>query len=76
MRNFLYISYIYFGAKGVKKAKEWISKTSYPKEFRNKAIENFEELMSKNEPERIMVPTYCNERIKIYGYNKFSEHPK
>lgn len=76
MRNFLYISYIYFGAKGVKKAKEWISKTSYPKEFRNKAIENFKELMSKNEPERIMVPTYCNERIKIYGYNKFSEHPK
>lgn len=76
MRNFLYISYVYFGNKGVKKAKNLISKTSYPEEFINKTIENFEGFLARNKPYKIKIPTDCNEKIKIYGYNKFSENPK
>lgn len=76
MRNFLYISYVYFGNKGVRQAKRWINKTSYPQELISKAIESFEELMSKNKFERIKIPRHCQDKIKIYGYNKFSEYPK
>lgn len=76
MRNFLYISYIFFGQKGVRVAKKMISKTQYPKEFIEEVKRNFEQLRKKNGIQRIPIPLDCKNKIKIYGYNKFSENPK
>lgn len=76
MRNFLYISYVYFGKKGLAKAKKMVTETQYPKEFVDEAIHNFDQFMKNHTIERMVIPHSCKNNIKIYGYNKFSEHPK
>lgn len=76
MRNFLYISYTYFGLKGLKKAKRMILRTQYPKEFINKAVHNFEKFIERSTLQRITIPLDFRDKIKIFGYNKFSKDPK
>lgn len=76
MRNFFYISYLYFGKNGLKRAKKIAKETAYHEEFIEEAYLNFEKLINKKKPQRIRVPSIYKNRIQIYGYNKFSEYPK
>ncbi|KKP43144.1 MAG: glycosyltransferase-like protein [candidate division WS6 bacterium GW2011_GWC1_33_20] len=76
MRNFLYISYIYWGDSGLRKAKRILLKTEYNQQIKKEAIKSFEDLKQKVKIEHINVPKILENKIKIFGYNKFSKYPE
>lgn len=77
LRNFLYISYKYWGTYGLKRAKKLINEVKhYNKQIKEDAINNFEELLRKNNINRIYIPKSLQNEIKVFGYNKFSKFPK
>lgn len=75
MRNFLYISYVYWGERGLNKAKTLLNKSNYNNEIKKEAIKSFEKLKNSKTIKHIKVPNYLKNKIKIFGYNKFSELP-
>lgn len=77
LRNFLYISYKFWGDYGLKKAKKLIYDVGhYNRQIKEDAIRNFEELVEKKDIKRIDIPKSLQNEIKIFGYNKFSKYPK
>jgi GT2 family glycosyltransferase len=76
IRNFLYISYVYFGDDGLKKAKFLIDKEPLIQSIKDEAISNFEQLVIKNPVKHIKVPQKVQTKVMIDGFNKFSELPK
>lgn len=75
IRNFLYISLVFFGKKGLKKAFDLIDKQGFDKDLKNEAIKNFQELAKHNKIPQINVPKNLLDKIKIYDFNKFSKYP-
>lgn len=77
LRNFQYISYKYWGNHGLKKARKLIQQVEYyNQQIKEDAMKNFEELVEKNDIERIKVNKLLQNEIRIFGYNKFSKYPK
>jgi GT2 family glycosyltransferase len=76
IRNFLYISYVYFGENGLKKAKILIDKEPLTKSIKDEATSNFEQLVINNPVKHIKIPKRIQTRVMIEGFNKFSEFPK
>lgn len=76
MRNFFYLSYVYFGKKGLKRARKIVNSISfYDKEIKEAAYKNFSNLNKTKQIEHIEIPNELTNKIKIYDYNKFSKHP-
>ncbi len=77
LRNFLYISFVYWGEKGLKNAQKMIEKLEhYNREIKDWADRDFQNMLSTKNIQHISVPWNLKERVKIFGYNKFSEYPK
>jgi len=76
IRNFLYISYVYFKEKGLKQAIKLLDKQGLDLKLKNKAKLNFKNLRTSNTIKHVEVPSKLKERIKIFDFNKFSEYPK
>lgn len=72
MYNFLYISEVYFGKKGLTRALKIISQTSYNKYFIDNIIKAYDKFRENSQIKNIRVPFSLRKRIHIYGYNKFS----
>jgi GT2 family glycosyltransferase len=75
IRNFLYISYKFFGRSGLQQALEMVDKLGYKGNLKTKAISNFKKLKARKTIEQVDVPDELNNLIHIFGYNKFSEYP-
>ncbi|MBP8708178.1 MAG: hypothetical protein KBH94_05620 [Caldisericia bacterium] len=76
LRNFFYISYVYWGNKGLRRAKEIVEKIPYyDKEIKSEAYQNFLDLKENNRIKKIRIPTNLENKIHIHGYNKFSKNP-
>lgn len=76
IRNFLYISYKYWGKRGLSKAKKLLSRTDYDANLLQSATDDFYELLKDTPIEQILVPIELRNKIRIFGYNKFSPNPK
>lgn len=77
IRNFLYISFVYWGKRGYIKAKKLLNSVEhYNRGIKLEAIKSFDLLMERGNITRINVPNSLKDRIKIFGYNKFSKYPK
>lgn len=75
IRNFLYISLVFFGNKGLKRAFDLIDRQGFDKDLKNEAIKNFQDLVKHQEIPQINVPRELLDKIKIYDFNKFSKYP-
>jgi GT2 family glycosyltransferase len=75
-RNFLLVSYKYFGKSGLRKAKKLLNKTKYPKYFKQDVIRSFNndislkdyKLFYLNNKNRI---SQLKDKIKIEGFNQY-----
>ena len=76
IRNFLYISYKYFGDKGLKESLRLTNNTNLQTNIKKAAIDNFQNFKNKNKIQRIEVPSESRKIIKIHDFNKFSEFPE
>lgn len=75
IRNFLYISYIYFGNKGLNRAYKMVKNSPIDKNLVSETIANFIKLKDSSKLKQIKIPKELRDRIKIYGLNKFSRYP-
>lgn len=76
IRNFLYISYKFFGERELKKAFQTVRELPYKKELKEEAIKSFELLKKNGSIKQIEIPERLNSFIRVFGYNKFSDLPK
>lgn len=76
LRNFFYISYVYWGDKGLNCAKKLLHQTPHNDRIKEKAYDNFQNLIKSEDIKHIIVPKELNNKIKVFGYNKFSQYPK
>lgn len=75
IRNFLYISHKFFGNGGERKALNTIQKLPLDSNLIDAAIRDFYKFKEAKNIQQVSTPSNLLQKIRIYGFNKFSQYP-